>query len=286
MSAVRIRSGAPVFRASARVGELGWTVNPKTILLGINSCIGFTAMNYNKIYDDLINRGKVRSIDAYTETHHIIPRCLGGTDDPNNLVKLTPEEHYLAHQLLVKIYPNNASLIKAAQMMIPNRSSNKLYGWIRRRFAEAQSAAQAGEKNSQHGTMWIHHKELRVSKKVKSDYILHSDWELGRIVDFDAYYRKQEEAKLAAEIKAQKKKLTPAQTLRKIKTKHSNFRKTEGYRRAKSIKLYSEFKESRLSLRKFAATKKIVPMTLSNWFNEFIPEYEKVVPRTSANKQI
>ena len=47
-------------------------------------------------------------------------------------------------------------------------------------------------------------------------------------------YRRQEEAKLAAENKAQKKKLTSAQLLRKIKTKHLNFKKTEGYRRAKT----------------------------------------------------
>ena len=27
---------------------------------------------------------------------------MGGTDDEENLVELTPEEHYVAHQLLVK----------------------------------------------------------------------------------------------------------------------------------------------------------------------------------------
>jgi hypothetical protein len=32
--------------------------------------------------------------------HHIIPRHLGGTDDPSNLVKLTIEEHAEAHRLL------------------------------------------------------------------------------------------------------------------------------------------------------------------------------------------
>ncbi len=211
---------------------------------------------------------------------------MGGSDDPTNLVNLTPEEHYVAHQLLIKMYSNNKRLIKAAQMMVPNRPSNKLYGWIRRKFAEAQSEAQAGEKNSQHGTVWIHNKQLRVSKKVKSGYILPNGWEFGRILDFDAYYRRQEEAKLAAEFKAQKKELTSAQLLRKIKTKHLNFKKTEGYRRPKTIKLYTEFKESNLSLRKFASAKNMVPMTLSNWFNEFIPEYKKVEPRKSANKQL
>ena len=32
--------------------------------------------------------------------HHIIPRHVGGTDDPSNLIELTPEEHAEAHRKL------------------------------------------------------------------------------------------------------------------------------------------------------------------------------------------
>lgn len=32
--------------------------------------------------------------------HHIIPRHMGGTDDPSNLIQLTIEEHAEAHRLL------------------------------------------------------------------------------------------------------------------------------------------------------------------------------------------
>jgi len=32
--------------------------------------------------------------------HHIIPRHAGGTDDPSNIVELTPEEHAEAHRIL------------------------------------------------------------------------------------------------------------------------------------------------------------------------------------------
>ena len=63
------------------------------------------------------------------------------------------------------------------------------------------------------------------------------------------------------------------------------FRKTEGYRRAKTIRLYEEFKKSDISLRKFALKNQMVPMTLSKWFREFIPEYD-IKPRKAANKQI
>lgn len=36
--------------------------------------------------------------------HHIIPRHMGGTDDPDNIIKLTVEEHALAHKKLYEQY--------------------------------------------------------------------------------------------------------------------------------------------------------------------------------------
>jgi len=36
--------------------------------------------------------------------HHIIPRYMGGTDDPSNLVKLTVKEHAAAHKKLWEEY--------------------------------------------------------------------------------------------------------------------------------------------------------------------------------------
>jgi len=38
--------------------------------------------------------------------HHIIPRYLGGTDDPSNLIELTIEEHANAHRILYEQYGN------------------------------------------------------------------------------------------------------------------------------------------------------------------------------------
>jgi hypothetical protein len=95
-------------------------------------------MNYQKHYDALINRAKNRLLEGYCETHHIIPRCMGGNDDPTNLVDLTAEEHYVAHQLLLKIYPENYSLLYAASMMTIGESrNNKLYGWLRKKMSDA-----------------------------------------------------------------------------------------------------------------------------------------------------
>lgn len=139
-------------------------------------------MNYKKIYEQLIFRGKNRELKSYKEKHHIIPRCLGGLDTVDNLVELTPEEHYLAHQLLVKIYPNNNSLLYAANMMIPNRATNKMYGWLRKKVSTIRSIDQTGKNNSQYGTKWICH-EIFGRKKINSlnleDYISQG-WYIGK----------------------------------------------------------------------------------------------------------
>jgi hypothetical protein len=97
-------------------------------------------MNYKDIYNNLISRSKSRTIEGYTEKHHIVPKCMGGQDTDDNIVNLTPEEHYVAHQLLVKMYPCNYQLVGAAMMMTRHttkrRMNNKLFGWLRVRASK------------------------------------------------------------------------------------------------------------------------------------------------------
>tara|TARA_R110000868_G_scaffold67776_1_gene200837 strand:+ start:134 stop:805 length:672 start_codon:yes stop_codon:yes gene_type:complete len=99
-------------------------------------------MDYLKHYNKLVQRSQARiDSELYVESHHIIPRCLGGSDSPSNLVNLTPEEHYVAHQLLVKLHPTNSKLYHAANMMVANRTTNKSYGWIRRGISESMKGS-------------------------------------------------------------------------------------------------------------------------------------------------
>lgn len=79
-------------------------------------------MNYSKIYDNLILfRKKLNPLKksklVYTEVHHITPKCLGGSNDIENLVRLTAREHFLAHRLLSKLYPENIGLSYAVLKM-------------------------------------------------------------------------------------------------------------------------------------------------------------------------
>jgi hypothetical protein len=104
-------------------------------------------MNYQKIYDQLIDRGKSRVLEnCYFETHHIVPRCMGGNDEKENLIDLLPEEHFIVHLLLVKIYPDESKLIYAANMMSNfKKYTNKQYGWLKKKFIYFLSVNNSGE---------------------------------------------------------------------------------------------------------------------------------------------
>lgn len=95
-------------------------------------------MNYSRIYDELINKALQReSVNGYTETHHIKPRCIGGADDDSNLVILTYREHVLAHRLLHYMYPNNTKLAHAFSFMV-NISKHRGYRYNSRLLEEAR----------------------------------------------------------------------------------------------------------------------------------------------------
>ena len=84
---------------------------------------------YEKWYSSITNTAKNRSIDEYTETHHIIPRSLGGLDTEENLVDLTAREHFVCHWLLTKMYTGEArgKMINAMYMMRAEGPNQKRY---------------------------------------------------------------------------------------------------------------------------------------------------------------
>lgn len=103
-------------------------------------------MNYRAHYDRLIFRARGRALTGYKERHHVLPRCMDGGDEPENLVDLTAEEHYVAHQLLTKIYPNVNGLATAAVRMAKQCTGNKAYGWLRVRHSKMMSNRMLGMK--------------------------------------------------------------------------------------------------------------------------------------------
>lgn len=80
---------------------------------------------YNQYIDDILyTRGRF-NVDGYKERHHIVPKCMGGTDDEQNLIDLTAREHFIAHKLLCEDNPSHRGLAKAWFMMCTMQSDNQ-----------------------------------------------------------------------------------------------------------------------------------------------------------------
>jgi hypothetical protein len=71
---------------------------------------------YTKYYYSIISNAQIRTGLELFETHHIIPKSLGGNNKKTNLVKLTPREHFICHLLLTKMLTgvDKAKMVNAA----------------------------------------------------------------------------------------------------------------------------------------------------------------------------
>lgn len=116
----------------------------------------FISNFYKTIYDNLIQKAKIRPIPhGYTETHHIIPKSLNGTNDISNLIILTAREHFICHLILCKITEgeNRHKMIYAAKMMLNMKREyqdryvpqSKIYEWLKTRDAKIKSESRKGK---------------------------------------------------------------------------------------------------------------------------------------------
>lgn len=80
-------------------------------------------MNYNLHYNLLIEKSKNRNRPDICERHHILPKSMGGNNKKENIVYLTPKEHYVAHHLLWKIH-RNREMHYAFWLMVNKISKN------------------------------------------------------------------------------------------------------------------------------------------------------------------
>lgn len=139
-------------------------------------------MNYQKIYNKLVSKDMQTD---YIEVHHIVPKCMGGTDEQSNLVKLTTKAHFLAHLLLCKIYPENIKLKFAFNMMsrVSKHNKRKLtatqYALVKRENSKALSVL--------HSTRVRTHSEnknradaLRGTTKTEESKKRMSEWQKGK----------------------------------------------------------------------------------------------------------
>lgn len=114
---------------------------------------------YTKWYNSIIENANLRITQSgYTEKHHIIPRSLGGTNKKDNLVSLTPREHFICHLLLTKMTLGNDryKMIYALHMItnVKNIGSGRYsptartYDYAKKLFIEHMNTIWTAEKRA------------------------------------------------------------------------------------------------------------------------------------------
>ena len=117
---------------------------------------------YKQWYANITKRAKNRHLDSYTESHHIVPRSLGGSDESDNLVNLTAREHFVCHWLLVKMTTGQEhhKMLNALRMMRAEKQGQqryttkitaRVYESIKQEYAELQSKQFTGTGNGMFG---------------------------------------------------------------------------------------------------------------------------------------
>lgn len=107
-------------------------------------------MDYKRIYDEFIKSRRAReaSLSGYRERHHIVPRSFGGGNEPENLIDLSPEDHFFAHLLLAKIHGGQmwapvAFMVGGSRKDYRPIVSRHRYGWVLNAMAASKRGAGA-----------------------------------------------------------------------------------------------------------------------------------------------
>lgn len=122
-------------------------------IIWLNNCMN---NKYQTWYNAVIQYAKSRPTPAgYTEVHHVLPRSMGGSNNPDNLVVLTAKEHFVCHLLLTKMYTgeDRRNMVYALWGMANQKNksqqrhklTSRQYASIRKQVAEALSETRKGQ---------------------------------------------------------------------------------------------------------------------------------------------
>lgn len=156
-------------------------------------------MNYNKIYEKIVEKRKLEEPkDCYTEVHHILPASLGGSNDKDNLVRLTAREHFICHALLLKIQPIGTpsyyKMLRAFMMMSccsgPNqkRYTGRVYSKLKEEWRNLQSY-NARNNNHMSGKCWCVNVASPMERKVFKLDSIPDGWITAK--DYKVLYRRK-----------------------------------------------------------------------------------------------
>lgn len=151
--------------------------------------------NYQGFIQNILEtRGRFACGDEYHERHHILPKCMGGTNDEDNLIDLFAREHFEAHRLLALENPDIRELTYAWSMM--SYSKNGDYKITSEEYEEIKIALsrmfsgdgnpmygshRCGEENPMYGKHHSEETRKKISNKAKGRYIGENNPNYGKV---------------------------------------------------------------------------------------------------------
>ena len=138
----------------------------------------FIDNKYTRLYYTLIKSAKSKKYSGYTETHHIVPKSLGGSNDSDNLVVLSAREHFLCHWLLTKMVKSKRhqyQMWNAMTLMMYTETKDqkryKVTGRTYQNLKEQQAVWKSwrfsGDRNPQYGVEWSQERRKKHSERLK-----------------------------------------------------------------------------------------------------------------------
>lgn len=133
-------------------------------------------MKYVTFVNNIKRLGK-RKLD-YCEIHHIVPKCMGGDDSPENLIKLTLREHFITHAMLAR--ENDHIGIQSAFIQMCHKRvgrqhfkiNSRIYESLKQKLYESLS-----DYNSGMLTITVNGVKRRITSeeyKSNDDYVFHT----------------------------------------------------------------------------------------------------------------
>jgi len=136
----------------------------------------FNETKYTRWYHSIVEKARSRSdVIGYVEMHHVIPRCMGGSNLRNNLVPLTAKEHFICHWLLTKmvdgVYRHKLeAAMSSFQCISPKRPRRVLSSF---EYSKAREAMFLTAKE----TLWFTN-----GKEEIMAFVCPEDWKPGRLL--------------------------------------------------------------------------------------------------------
>lgn len=129
-------------------------------------------MTYEEFINNILEtRGRNGCGEEYHERHHIVPKCMGGSNDKDNLIDLFAREHFEAHRLLALENPDVQGLVYALWRMCHIPGSSKRRNEITsEEYEEARNKnneALKGKNHPQYGTHRSEETKLKISNARK-----------------------------------------------------------------------------------------------------------------------